>query len=796
MRSLRSLLTVAGLILLVAIGVGWGMIQSQRLAVVASLSESHGGAVGEPEWTGLTASGYVDGGRRLVVPGRNPETQQVIRQAEDADWLQRRIEWDNPPEGRQTYQTAPTRWALQAVASVEGALADAPRAVLLEKAAMRFGLWVQAIIAVLLVAGLARGFGFWAAIVGGIAWLAFAPLVLAFAPGVVEARQLSLGVAALGAAALASAVRADEVGTWALAGVLAGVGLWIRADLFLPVVVTQIAALAVAVRGTTQLGRLRVFGRVAALVAVLAWAVEFLPHHASLRLESVHPLHAMLLFGLAEAASAFGAERRAVRVGMAIAGGAVALVWALTYALGPSESFAAIDPLIDRVAGMPAIQASGVMGLFSERAVLGLAFLTPLVLALALVLRLWLEPSSRSRARLVGAVATVLLSGWCVWQIQLMPVLAAVLVPWLAIFSGGEFVPEGLSEPKPAQVRLPAGPWAWSCLGLFGLTAVLGLVVAKPARDDAGRPLANAADAESLVLRDVAHWLRARCAHDNPVILAPPDSAGTLGYFSAWRTVGNFLWENPEGTQGALRIASASSPDEAWELVNKREVSYLVFPAWDNSLEVLLSSAYRRTSIPPQSFLAALQRWEQPRWLRPLAYSAPQFLGLEDNSVVIFEVVEEQDEVTAACRLAEFLADTKRSDLAASLAVHLEAQATDLGAHVARAYVAMAANNPAGFRDAMASVPSLIEAGADGALPWDRRASLLVVLAQAQLIDLAKGQLSQLVGTATEADLRSLAPNQLLRLVVLSRRAGVPFKDQALEALALRLLPPSVRTMK
>ncbi|WP_404421316.1 hypothetical protein [Nibricoccus sp. IMCC34717] len=796
MRSLRPLLTVAGLVLLVATCVGWGVIQSRRLAVVANLTESHGGAVTVPEWTRETATGTVDGGRRLVVPGRNPETQQVIRQAAEGDHVQRRIEWDNPPEGRQTFQTAPTRWALQAVAAVEGALADAPRGVLLERAALHFSLWAQAVFGVLLVGGLARGFGFWAGVVGGVAWVTLAPLGLAFAPGVVEARTLALGVAALGAAALSAAVRGDRAGTWALAGLLAGVGIWVRADLSLLVVVAQLVALAVALRGTAQLGRLRIFGRVVAGVTLLAWAIEFLPGAASLRLESVHPLHALLVLGLAEAIAAFGAERRSVRLGTAIAGAAAVLAWVLTYALGPTESFAAIDPLVDHLPGLPALQATGVWGVFAEEVVLGFSLLAPLALAVFLVLRLWQQESSRSRARVAGAVCVALLTAWSVWQIHLMPLLVAVLVPWVAIFLGGEISSPGLGLTLPVPTKLPTGPWAWAGVAIFGLAGTLGLIVSAPARDASGRPLAAAADAESLVLRDVAHWLRARSTRDNPVILAPPDSAGSLGYFSAWRTVGNFFWENPEGTQGALRIASASSPDEAFELISKREVAYLVFPSWDNSLEALLASAYRRTTIPQQSFLAALQRWEQPRWLRPVAYPVPQLAGTENASVVVFEVVEEQDEVAAGCRLAEYLADTKRGDLAAALAVHLEGNASDLGALVARAYVAMAANNPVGFRGAMAAVPSLLEAGADGNLPWDRRVSLLVVLAQAQLIEQAKVQLSQLISTATEADLRSLAPNQLLRLVVLSRRVGVPFQDKALEELALHLLPPSVRSMK
>ncbi|MDX2187099.1 MAG: hypothetical protein SFV32_09205 [Opitutaceae bacterium] len=792
---MRHLPLVVGLLVLLALSLGWGLVQKERREVVSGMSGATGGAVSEPQWSNDSATGYLDGARRLIVPGRHPETFLVARQlAASGAFRQRTVEFDNPPDGRSTRMTAPTRGVLRLVASVGGG--QQPAGVALETAVLNFSPAVQGAVALVLLLLGWRRFGWVGGVVASVCWLGLFPLVGSFQPGVVESRLL---VAALGAAAalvVLGALRSSRSWDWILAGVFAGLAVWVRADLALPMTVALLAGGAAGLWRAGALAPLRLMTRACAVVVLVAWAVEFLPTQVDLRLEAVHVVHAFLLLGLGEAVAASREKMGTAKKGAFVFGGVAVGVWLAALLLGPTEGFFSLDPMAGRMPGAPEVQADDGFDTLAAGGLAAAASGAAYLLVVLLSVRCLVDPESRSAVRVASAVAAVLLLAWGFWQPHTLPLALAVAIGLVVAFLAGDCVETATEITGTEAPRFPSRPWelaGWAgCLLAVGF----GLWAARPARGEDGKPLASETDAATVVLRDVAHWLRARNLADEPVLVAPPDSVAALGYLSDWKTVGSYHWENPEGTQGALRIASASSPDEALELLSRRGVTHLVLPSWDTSLDVLLASAYRSSAIPPQSFLAALRRWEPPRWLQPLAYPPPRLPGIEGLDVVVFKVVEEQDEVSARARLAEFLADTQRLDLASAVAGSLGEFQSDPNALVARAYVAMAANAPAAFREAFVPLPALMDAGGTDALSFDRRVSLLVVLAQAQEYDRAKALLENLMQELSVSNMRELSPNQLLRLVVLSRRAGVPFADRTLEEAALELLPRGVRNMR
>jgi hypothetical protein len=99
----------------------------------------------------------------------------------------------------------------------------------------------------------------------------------------------------------------------------------------------------------------------------------------------------------------------------------------------------------------------------------------------------------------------------------------------------------------------------------------------------------------------------------------------------------------------------------------------------------------------------------------------------------------------------------------------------------------------AGLAQTTRLVSSRVADGADRFLPWDRRVSLAVVLAQDNQLDAARAQARRCLADVNERRLRSLSPGSLYRLLVLSHEFGFTIDDPRLRALALDLLPAEMR---
>ena len=230
-----------------------------------------------------------------------------------------------------------------------------------------------------------------------------------------------------------------------------------------------------------------------------------------------------------------------------------------------------------------------------------------------------------------------------------------------------------------------------------------------------------------LVERDLARWLVAHGPSDGAVVLAPSDLTTALYYYGGIRGLGTLDWENQEGIQAVVRIVSATTADEAFDLVNRRGVLYVVIPAWDNQLD-----AFARMGLGQieGSFINGLHRWVLPPWLRPLSYPNPTIGGFEGQSVIVLKVTEDQDDALLMSRIAEYLIETDNLNMAGSAANALKRFQSDLGAIVARAQVENARGENDEFGRTVDSILPRLTGEGERSLAWDMRVNLAVVLAQ------------------------------------------------------------------
>jgi hypothetical protein len=143
--------------------------------------------------------------------------------------------------------------------------------------------------------------------------------------------------------------------------------------------------------------------------------------------------------------------------------------------------------------------------------------------------------------------------------------------------------------------------------------------------------------------------------------------------------------------------------------------------------------------------------------------------------------------------MAEYFIEMNQIDRAVAVGRKLRQFPADLGAQVALARIEIAGGNSAESSPALKRLLSMVAREADLALPWERRISLAVVLAQGQDFPHARAQVQRCLAEMDETRLRSLAPGSLYHLQVLIKAFGLEIADQRLRALALGLLPSTLR---
>ena len=786
-------------------------VRLDRINHITNLVETE--AVVDP----ASPTGYANGVRQLLVPEHNNDSYQWIAQTQQMlarqEWRVRHVDYDNAPTGRAVLTPSPYRWWLGLVSAADHGISGRSPGLAVEYAARYAGPWMQALLLLATVAFTAWRFGTLAAGLLSIALVTLFPLGGAFLPGQPDDHGLVLvctiwcvllPLAGLHPPGPASSRTPDIPATpWFVAGgVAGGIGLWVDVARTLPILagVGLGGLLAVwCVRrasgsGPTDLTPLpwRPWALAGALTCLVTHVLEYYPGDwGSQQVRYIHPVYGLAWLGAGELLArlaAWGQEgippwrRRRTLALMVTAGLAVVAVPVVLILTGNRNLFTAdlSASRLSDLSGSPVGQ--NLWSWISHDGLtltVGATCLPLLLLPVACWLLLRRDTDARTRVQQALALGPVVVAlGLACFQLGWWNAVDAGLLVLLVALAAAS-----------AQTVPAAGRWA--CIGglLVGLApgAVLLVENASANRHDA----VTESDVAALFERDLAHWLARQAGPGGANVLAPPNLATSIYFHGGLATLGTPYGENKEGFFASVRIAGASSPDEAQAVARARRINYIIVPSWDNFLD-----EYARLGADQMdhTLMASLHHWLPPRWLRPVPYHLPNVSGFEDQSVAIFEVVDVQDNATALSHLAEYFAEMEQPDQARAVAYTLENSfPADLGAAVARALATQAAGDAPAFGRALNDVETGLGRGDDQTLPWDRGVSLAIALVEGRRFDQAREQARRILAEATEPRIRSLTTVSLHRLLVMSRGFGLEISDPRLRELAQNLLPAELR---
>jgi hypothetical protein len=746
-------------------------------------------------------TGYTGGVREFVGAGRATDSYQWVAQTQQilarGDWWVRHIDYDNVPSGRDVVSPSPYRWWLGALASTHHALSGVPPGVAVERVAMFSDSLLHLLLLVGTAAFVARRFGTLAAALLVLGIAAMFPFAASFVAGQAEDVGLRLTAALWSVLPLlvVGGKPASEKSVrryFFAAGIAGGVGLWLGVGTELPIIAGValgglLAAWLSRHPGSVELLPWRWWALGGAVACLAAYLVDIIPsQHKALRLDVIHPLHGLAWLGLGELLARgvvwlqTGKQRltRREKAVTSLAFVAVAMPVVLAFQARrelfiPDPSSARLTALFDSAIA-PNLPTLMVHYGFSAMV---MATLLPLILVIP---ALWLVargPNPRTRnavAIALGPVAVAIVLA--TFQLRWWALLDAVLLTLL--------VAGTTSAIQSKQHRFCR--WLW--VGGIALSAALGAVLLIPRGATAS---VSEAEVEGLIERDLAHWLAQRAGGDRPAILASPNLSASLAFKGGLRALGSPYSENSTGLNLSFRIASATSQDEALALVQRHQITHVVLASWDPTLEQVAELSGDKEQ---KSLVALLHQWRPPRWLKPIPYRMPQIPGFEGQSVVVFEVVELQDNSVALSHLAEYFVETDQPELAASAGAALKRLfPDDLGATIARVQTAAAMGDQRAANDAFKVLEHQLAGEGVQSLPWDRRVSLAVVLAEARRYDQARAQLEQCLAEMDEPRLRSLTTVSVYHFEQLIKEFGLPMPDSRLRELSRSLLPPEMR---
>jgi hypothetical protein len=757
-------------------------------------------------------TGYAEGQRELVIPERNEdsfdwiaETQQMFARGE---LRVRHVDFENAPFGREVNAASPYRWWLGLVAWLDHAASGRPIGLSVERAALYADPLLHLLAVVAATLFVAWRFGGFAAALLSLGAVFLYPFATLFLPGMPDQHGLS-GLLALASILLLAAGTAtpSRARIWlVLAGVAGGLGMWVSVQTEVPIV----AGIAAGALLGAWIGR-PVARRGAACAAVAlpwrtwafsggvtvlaAYLAEYFPSHmGSWRMESVHPAYGLAWMGMGEllmvAQAWIQGEKPGLRMGPAarifLSVAAVAAVPAIMAKTG-GRGFLELDLLWARLSRLPGGAVAASSADWLSRAASAASAWATLLPLLALVPVAWLlfRAAARTELRLslavalgpviaAGALACNRLGWWSVFD--------AAVLGLVVVAASGEWTLAGLR-----------GRWITAAIALAAAATGLGQLVATAS---SGAPVTlTGREAQGLIERHLAHWLVKRTGEQGFVVFAPPQETVGMCFYGGLRGLGTFAPDNKAGFGATLGLAAVRTMEEAQAQIQARSVRYIVIPSWDPFFDEFAGRYLQKSfSSRPNFFVGELRRWNLPLWLRPVPYQIPVGGGFKGQSVLVFEVVDEQSPASAAGRLAEYLVETGDLEGAAVVSEGLRRFPGDVGALAAEAQVQGARGDGDGAARTLESLLNRLSSGGDRYLPWDRRVSLAIVLAQAGRNELSRDQVRRCFADANEARLRSLSTGSLYGLLVLGRAYGVEITDPSLRELSVGLLPDDVRS--
>jgi len=783
--------------------------RAQRIGYISGLAEP------PVSIEAASPTGYASGLRRLIVPEHNNESYQWIAQTQQmlarGEARVRHVNYDNAPLGREVRTPSPYRWWLGLIAWCDHLFSGRPLGQAVERAAV----WADPILHALFLIGAAifaaRQFGNFPAtlLVFGLA-VAF-PLAGSFLPGQPNDSGLAqiggfwsvllllAGISPVRQTGTGVPLQADTKRTqrwFFLAGVVGGIGLWINMPRELSILVgIALGGLFVSWlkrRDTTatEIAPWRIWALGGATTTLIAYFVEYFPSHMeALRLDTVHPLFGIAWLGageLLEQASVWRQRKNAFwtvpqTIGVVLAIVAVAAVPVIVQFNG-SVRFATDDAFASHLTNL--VDSSTAPNLWAWvvrdgiSAMVIATFLPVLLLGPAIWLLARRATTDGQRERIALSLGPVLIAlGFACFQLGWWRLVDGTLLALLIAIT-----PTIDSTPK-------SNRWLWSAG--FAVILIPGAIFLLGQTQSEKRETVVESDVVALIERDLAYWLANQAGSRGAIVLAPPNLTTSLYFHGGLSGLGTPYWENNDGFAAAVRIAGATSPDEAQALAQNRNLTYIIVPSWDSFMD---EYARLGSGHPEQSLVNLLHRWLAPRWLRPVPYHLPKIPGFEGLSVAIFQVVDVQDNATALSRLAEYFVEMELIDEATQAGQALERlYPADLGALVARATVTLASGDAAGFARAINEFPAYLSRGEDSSLPWDRRVSLAIALTEGKRFELAREQTKHCLTELDEARVRSLTTVSLYRLQVLAKAFGLEIANPQLRALSRELLPAELR---
>lgn len=784
---------------------GWANLRrALRIDYVTSLAQPAGQA---PGIDAASPTGYARGQRNLIVPERDEATFALIAETQQMFATGRgrilHVEFDHAPSGRDERAPSPARWWLGLNAWAVHLATGQPVGPAVERAALWSEPVLHALAWIAITAWTAWQFGWWPATSVSLGLVFFFPLGAGFLPGVPGSASWSHVCVLAALLSLLTGILGRSRGRrwFAVAGVLGGIGLWVDVPGQLPVLAGFAAGgLLVAWFGRTKPDEnvidgpaWRAWSLAGGITVEFAYLSEYAPAHlGTWHFDTIHPVYGLAWVAVGEflvrvtAAAQRNRIQKAVGLFVMFAAAALAatpiiLMWTGNSVLG-THDLAAL-----RLTNQPNGPLAPNLWAWLHRDGPGALACATLLPVIAVAPAAWLllrrESGPDYRAALaVALMPTVVALGMATGQLAWWATADALLLVLGVSITFGIFS--------------SAGTWArWSWGAAVTLAAAAGFFALRPIGDAGPDLKLTPSETQELVERDLAHWLARRAGDEQSIVFAPPRESLTLAFYGGLRGIGTNLPGNSAGFGATLALAGAQTMEEVEAQIQSLGVRYVVVPSWDPFFDefghLYLQASYaNRQSL----FIGELRRWHLPPWLAPLAYPMPVIGGFERQSVQVFEVVDPQNSAAATARLAEYLVETGDVGAAETVAGTLRRFPGDLGALAARAQVQLAHDDAAGFKDSVDLLVARVADGADRFMPWDRRVSLAIVLAQGNRLDPARAQVQRCLAEVTAQKLRRLTPGSLYRLLVLARAFDLDLLDPRLRALALDLVPPELRS--
>tara|TARA_B110000305_G_scaffold232707_2_gene288066 strand:- start:7294 stop:9726 length:2433 start_codon:yes stop_codon:yes gene_type:complete len=729
--------------------------------------------------------------RSQVVPGHNLESMEWILQAEqirqDGVWRLEKVDYDNAPNGRGVESPSAIRWWL-AWLSGDGKDAAEVRDHV-AAASLRSDPILHLVLFCLLVGIWMWHWGFFPAAAGSLILGLYYPLIGSFHPGAPTSAGMATVLCGIMWISFAAGLKTElHLGRgrswWIISGIAAGFAIWIAPNRgFLLGIALTVSGMLAEWRQRQEQPEQRFpwwsWGVAGAMTALILYGIDFAGREAAWangRLHQIHPLYTISWLGIAAISATLGNWRKQRSDWIKLGLGIVATFSLVAYMIGTKDDgFLSSGLGADLLTHLPqSVSSKSFVEWVNDHSAGTVAAGTMLPLGL-IAWAAWIAFQTS-----IPRPTRILLGT------SLLPLVIAVAVGFSNLSWWGS-VGVGLA----LVVVILAG----QATGTKGRVGLLGFIIFTTGiawlelgarMGEASDPELIESDVRSLAERDLGHWLSLRGDEFHSVVLSPPDTTPALYFYGGVKGLGSPFPENGDGFIAAVRIASASSPDESLALATQRELSHIVIPSWDGFLD---EYAQLGAAQPEHSMMAMLHQWLAPRWIRAMDHTLPADEVFDGFDTKIFAVTETQDNASALSRLGEYFAETKRHDFAAAIAVTLQKSfPSDLSGLVAQAHIGIAQGNFAVFNESFESIRQQVEDERDGDLEFDRRVSLANILMLGREPEFARDQVIHCMDEMDAYLLKTVSTANLYRFILLTDSFQEPFPEPELDEFARALL--------